>query len=181
MLHLIDKTQHCNMDRNAPKSYLEPSHTDSLANVRNVISYISSLKSPLLHPILTPRFAISCTDDLLRDLGKLAAETPSPISPLTPLQHPTRLPIQTHISENVSEILMTASLFPSLPSYAAIYEHFGLLGPTTILAHGCCLTDEETALIKKAGAGISHCPTSNFNLTSGIARVGEWIDEGLKV
>ncbi|KAF8490028.1 hypothetical protein JB92DRAFT_2755070, partial [Gautieria morchelliformis] len=66
-------------------------------------------------------------------------------------------------------------------SYAAVYDDFGLLGPTTILAHGCHLSDTELVLVKKAGAGISHCPTSNFNLRSGVARVGEWIDEGVKV
>ncbi|KAF8462651.1 hypothetical protein JB92DRAFT_3303552 [Gautieria morchelliformis] len=96
-------------------------------------------------------------------------------TPATP--HPARLPIQTHISENTAGILLTASLFPAHASYAAVYDNFGLLGPTTILAHGCHLSDTELALVKKAGAGISHC----FNLRSGIARVGEWIDEGVKV
>ncbi|KAF8513533.1 hypothetical protein JB92DRAFT_2721118 [Gautieria morchelliformis] len=164
----------CNMDRNAPASYLDRTHTDSLANSRCMISYVNSFKSVLLRPILTPRFALSCTDDLLSGLGKLAAEAPA-----TP--HPARLPIQTHISENTAEILVTASLFPAHASYAAVYDDFGLLGPTTILAHGCHLSDTEIALVKKAGAGISHCPTSNFNLSSGVARVGEWLDEGVKV
>ncbi|KAF8505330.1 hypothetical protein JB92DRAFT_2683370, partial [Gautieria morchelliformis] len=76
-------------------------------------------------PILTPRFALSCTDDLLSGLGKL------------PQRHPT------HISENTAEILLTASLFPAHASYAAVYDDFGLLGPTTILAHGCHLSDTE--------------------------------------
>ncbi|KAF8493526.1 hypothetical protein JB92DRAFT_3234434 [Gautieria morchelliformis] len=135
-----------------------------------MISYINSLNSVLLHPILTPRFALSCTDDLLSGLGKLAAEAPT-----TP--HPARLPIQTHISENTAEILLTASLFPAHASYAAVYDDFGLLGPTTILAHRCHLSDTELALVKKVGTGISHC----FNLRSGVTRVGEWIDEGIKV
>ncbi|KAF8521337.1 hypothetical protein JB92DRAFT_2707857, partial [Gautieria morchelliformis] len=121
-------------------------------------------------PILTPRFALSCTDDLLSGLGKLTTEAPA-----TP--HPARLHIQTHISENTAEILLTASLFPAHASYAAMYDDFGLLGPTAILAHGCHLSDTELTLVKKAGAGISHC----FNLRSGVARVGEWIDEGVKV
>lgn len=76
---------------------------------------------------------------------------------------------------------MTASLFPAHTSYTAIYEDCGLLGPSTILAHGCHLSGEEIVLIKKSGAGISHCPTSNFNISSGVARVGEWIDGGVKV
>lgn len=172
--------QNCNMDRNAPSHYADRSPADSLAKSRSVISYIHSLNSSLIRPILTPRFAISCTDDLLRGLGQLAAEYPSLMSHKTDPKS-SRLPIQTHVSENRSEVLMAASLFPCHSSYAAIYDDYGLLGQSTILAHGCYLSDEEIALIKKAGAGISHCPTSNFNLTSGVAKVGEWIDQGVKV
>jgi guanine deaminase len=173
------------MDREAPESCLDRTPAESLHNSRYVISYINSLKSGLLRPILTPRFAISCTAELLSGLGDLAAETPSAVSynsschPPTP--HSSRLPIQTHISENPSEVTLTKKLFPSHSSYAAVYDDFGLLGPTTILAHGCHLTPKEITLIKKSGAGISHCPTSNFYLSSGVARVGEWIDEGVKV
>ncbi|KAF8516782.1 hypothetical protein JB92DRAFT_3309020 [Gautieria morchelliformis] len=173
-----------NPDHNAPASYLDRTHTDSLANSCSMISYVNSLNSVLLRPILTPRFALSCTDDLLSGLGKLAAEAPgatpsASLHPVTP--HPAHLPIQTHISENTMEILVTASLFPAHASYAALYNNLSLLGPTTILAHGCHLSDTELALVKKAGVGISHCLTSNFNLRSGVARVGEWIDEGVKV
>ncbi|KAF8512995.1 hypothetical protein JB92DRAFT_2722092 [Gautieria morchelliformis] len=103
-----------------------------------MISYVNSLNSVLLRPILTPRFALSCMDDLLSGLGKLATQAPA-----TP--HPARLPIQTHISENTAEILLTALLFPAHASYAAVYDDFGLLGPTTILAHGCHLSDTELA------------------------------------
>lgn len=176
------------MDRNAPTSCTDRTHIESLDNSRAVISYINSLNSSLLRPILTPRFAITCTEDLLCGLGNLSAENPPNGSlPLTSSPHkmhhprPSRLPIQTHVAENPSEVLMTASLFPAHTSYTAIYEDCGLLGPSTILAHGCHLSGEEIALIKKSGAGISHCPTSNFNISSGVARVGEWIDEGVKV
>lgn len=169
------------MDRNAPTSNLDASTADSLATTSALIAYVNSLNSPLLRPILTPRFAISCTSDLLEGLGNLAAKKATSMlaSPAPGVSHD--LPIQTHISENASEILLTASLFPSHSSYASIYHDHGLLGPSTILAHGCHLSSEEIALIKQAGAGISHCPTSNFNLSSGVAKVGEWIDAGVKV
>lgn len=161
------------MDRHGPESYLKGlTHERSLKHARELISYIHSLNSPLVRPILTPRFAITCTDNLLKGLGDLATAYPD---------YAAKLPIQTHISENKSEIIFTASLFPLHNSYAHIYEDYGLLGSSTILAHGCHLTSEELKLIKAAGAGVSHCPTSNFHLNSGVAGVGEWLDAGIKV
>ena len=58
---------------------------------------------------------------------------------------------------------------------------FGLLRENTILAHAVLLTEDEVKLIKEKGVGISHCPTSNFNLSSGIAPVGYFLDMGVKV
>jgi guanine deaminase len=63
-------------------------------------------------------------------------------------------------------------LFPGNTSYADVYDSFGLLGQKTILAHAVHLGDDEVDLIAKKKAGISHCPTSNFNLSSGVAPVG---------
>ncbi|RDB22164.1 Guanine deaminase [Hypsizygus marmoreus] len=173
----------CNMDRNCPDHYIEPSAESSIADTLSLISHIRTLSGtaapsspptsptsppPLVHPILTPRFAISCTPKLLSSLGALASSDPT-------------LHIQTHISENLSEIAFTHTLFPSLPHYAAVYESFGLLRNNTVLAHAVHLSPPEIELIAKAGAGISHCPTSNFNLSSGVAPVGVYLDAGLKV
>jgi guanine deaminase len=135
---------------------------------RELIQHIHSLNSPTVRPIITPRFAISCTGDLLLELGKLAKEDPS-------------LAIQTHISENKQEIAFVQALFPECDSYANVYDVHGLLTERTILAHAVHLEEREMQLIKERGAGISHCPTSNFNLNSGMARVGEMLDRGLKV
>ncbi|KAI0819528.1 guanine deaminase [Trametes gibbosa] len=187
----------CNMDRNSPDYYVEPSADASVAATRALIAYIRSLPlpagcaDPLVRPILTPRFAISCTHELLGKLGKLSAEDAG-------------LHIQTHISENAGEIAFTRELFPpdSLPApptplparsgangtagrgagtYAGVYDAFGLLRRNTVLAHAVHLEEEEVEIIKARGAGISHCPTSNFNLRSGCARVGMLLDRGIKV
>ena len=161
------------MNRESSVTYVEPSADVSIENTKKLIDYIRSLStlptsSPLVTPIITPRFAISCTDDLLKGLGELAS------SDLT-------LPIQTHISENVHEIEKTMSLFPGAQSYADVYDMFGLLRHNTILAHACHLSEDEIELVKHRGAGISHCPTSNFNLRSGVAPVGLYLDRGIKV
>lgn len=156
------------MDRNSPDHYREPSSAFSIKATIQLIAYIRALKNDLVQPILTPRFAISCTDELLSSIGNLAAADPT-------------LPIQTHISENVGEIDAVKELFPDCTSYADVYDKHGLLGPRTILAHGVHLTEEELVLIKTTGAGISHCPTSNFNLRSGMARVADMLDREIKV
>ncbi|CAE6472336.1 unnamed protein product [Rhizoctonia solani] len=158
----------CNMNRNSG-SYQEDSTAQSIERTQKLISSIRALSpnSPLVHPVLTPRFAISCTTDLLRALGDLAKQDPT-------------LAIQTHISENLSEIEFTRKLFPEASSYADVYKRAGLLTDRTILAHAVHLSHEEMEMVKCCGSGISHCPTSNFYLNSGVARVGEMLDRGLK-
>lgn len=156
------------MNNNCPDHYREPSTKESVADTKELIDYIRSSKTDLVYPIVTPRFAISCTADLLSGLGSLVKEDES-------------LAIQTHISENKSEIAFTKQLFPDRASYADVYDHYGLLTQRTILAHAVHLADDEVELIKRRQSGISHCPTSNFNLRSGMARIGELLDEGIKV
>ena len=130
--------------------------------------------TPYIYPVLTPRFAIATTDELLGQLRDLADSDPS-------------LTIQTHISENHEEVKEVKSLFAHLSTpnesitYAGVYDHYHLLRDNTILAHAIHLEEEELKLIKKKEAAVSHCPTSNFNLTSGVAKIGDMLDRGIKV
>ncbi|KAF8326571.1 Metallo-dependent hydrolase, partial [Cantharellus anzutake] len=183
----------CNMDRNSPSNYIEESVEKSICGTRDLIEHISKLDSPseiakpgyfpLVQPIITPRFAISCTDELLSAMGKLFAERPP-------------IPLQTHLSENTAEVSDTLKLFehlnppsdclpPSHPkdkhTYTSVYDHFDLLDHRTILAHGVHLSEGELDLIVARKAGLSHCAGSNFNLRSGVASVGKWLDKGIKV
>ncbi|KIM27033.1 hypothetical protein M408DRAFT_330198 [Serendipita vermifera MAFF 305830] len=163
----------CNMDRHSSETYVEPSPLHSIQATEALIKYIHTLSplptsSPLVHPIITPRFAISCSDELLKSLGSLASKHP-------------QMAIQTHISENAKEISFTKELFPSAPHYAGVYDMYGLLRKGTVLGHACHLSEEEIQLVKQRDAGIAHCPTSNFNIRSGMARVGCYLDRGIKV
>jgi guanine deaminase len=157
--------QLCNMDRYGPEDCIEPSTTQSLEDTKDFISHIRSKNSKLVQPVLTPRFALSSTDGQLRGLGELA-------------KLDSTLAIQTHISGNRIEIEETLKVFPITNSYTDVYDKFGLLTKRTILGHGVHLENKELDLIKRRDTGISHCPTSNFNLTSGMARVGEMLDRG---
>ena len=104
----------------SPKYYRDESPDFALAETKAVISHIDSIDSEhkLITPILTPRFAPSCSSTLLSGLGNLAEET--------------QLPIQTHISENTSEVDLVHSLFPQQASYADVYAAHKLLTPRTV-------------------------------------------------
>ncbi|KAF8136419.1 hypothetical protein EV363DRAFT_1446834 [Boletus edulis] len=162
----------CNMNWHCPDYYVEKSVEESISATVDLIRYVQSFplspaQEPLVHPVITPRFAISCTPDLLAELGDLAESMP-------------QIAIQTHISENQKEVDDTLRFF-NADSYAGIYDKFKLLRHNTILAHGVWLTEKEMDLIAERGAGLSHCPTSNFYLNSGMARVGLLLDHGVKV
>lgn len=160
------------MNWHCPDYYVEKSVQESVNTTVDLIRYIHALplspaQEPLVHPVITPRFAISCTPELLAELGELAEAMPG-------------VAIQTHISENEKEVEDTLKYFGA-DSYAGIYDKFKLLRHNTILAHGVWLTEREMDLMAEKGAGLSHCPTSNFYLNSGIAKVGMLLDHGVKV
>lgn len=175
----------CCMDRNSPSTYIETTE-QSIIDTKSFISHFDNLPPPpprsswhidpepifppLIQPILTPRFAISCTPTLMKSLSHLATS------------HDPPLLIQTHLSENTSEVShVQNNLFPECKSYTEVYEKYGLLKSGTVLAHCVHLSEEEMEMIKRNGAGVSHCPGSNLQLGSGGARVREMLDRGLKV
>ncbi|KAH9180514.1 guanine deaminase [Lactarius sanguifluus] len=132
----------CNMDHNSLSDYVEPSVSSSIDDTNALISHIRSLPFPrLVEPVLTPRFAMSCSRSLMTQLGAIASADPS-------------LRIQTHISENQEEVRQTLELFPEATSYADVYDRHGLLGPRTILAHAIHLGEDEIALLKERDAGV---------------------------
>jgi guanine deaminase len=145
------------MDRNSPDFYREASCEASLADTRRFVEYARNRGGELVGPIITPRFAISCTSELMTGLGRLAEEL--------------NVPIQSHIGENCSEISFTRELHPENAHYTDVYHSRGLLKPRTIMAHAVYLTDDELAMFASSGAGASHCPRSNLTLCSGVANV----------
>lgn len=146
--------------------------TNSVSATKETISHIRNSLDPtgsLIRPIITPRFALTCTQPVLSALAHLATS------------HNPPLPIQTHISENRDEVDLVRRTFPHCSSYADIYDRSGLLTPRTILAHGVHLSRGERALIRTRGSGISHCPASNTALGSGVCPVRVLLDEGIHV
>lgn len=156
-----------NMDRNAPAILCEK---DAAYSLEQTEAWLNRAKRfQFTHPILTPRFIPSCTDELMQGLATL--------------QKKYALPVQSHLSENPSEVDWVKALCPSCPSYAAAYSQYGFLGGDfpSIMAHCVYATDDEIALMKQYNTFVAHCPQSNMNLSSGIAPIRRFIQAGLQV
>lgn len=158
-----------NMDRNGGVNLQEES---AEASLKATIKWLDAVEGKYknIKPILTPRFIPSCSDELMKGIGKLSKES--------------NLRIQSHLSENQSEIAWVKELVPSSTSYANAYEIFDTMGSAevpTIMAHCVYSGDEEMSIIKKHGAFIAHCADSNMNLASGIAPIRKFLDEGINV
>ena len=82
-----------------------------------------------------------------------------------------QIPVQSHLSENLSEIEWVKELCPYAEFYGDAYDHFGLFGADapTVMAHCVYSTEEEIQRMKENGVYVAHCPESNENLSSGIA------------
>ena len=123
---------------------------------------------PLVRPIITPRFIPTCTPEMLRACGQLAAKY--------------QLPVLSHLSENKDEIAWVQALEPDSTCYGDAYDRYGLFGQTpTVMAHCVWTEGEELELMKRRGVMVAHCPTSNFNVASGMAPIRKFLDEGLRV
>ena len=154
------------MNRNCPDTLSED--VDAyIAGQEQLIAEFGD-NNALVRPIITPRFVPSCTPQLLKACGELANKY--------------QLPVQSHLSENTSEIAWVAELEKESTSYGDAYNRYGLFGQTpTIMAH-CVWTDgSELELMKKNKVMVAHCPTSNFNLSSGLAPIRTFLDEGLPI
>ncbi|KAH8703129.1 putative guanine deaminase [Talaromyces proteolyticus] len=161
----------CNMNRNSPDWYREASAQDSLKQTEDLIAHVRKIdaEGKRVKPVLTPRFAITCDEELLSGLGRIAANDPD-------------IHIQTHFNEAQDEMQFTRQLFPKFKHEADLYDHFGLLGPKTILAHSIFLEEDEISHIKSKGCGIAHCPISTSTLGEFMmAPIREYLRRGIKV
>lgn len=153
----------------SPEHYRDPSDAASLAATRACADHTRAIdpRGAIVRPIVTPRFAPSCSAAGMAALGALCREQ--------------GLFAQTHISENRGEVALVAERFPEAASYADVYDRAGLLGGRTILAHAVHLSEAERELVAARGCAVSHCPASNTALTSGRAPVRDLLRRGVKV
>lgn len=157
-----------NMDRNSPE-YLIEDTKESIAETVEWIEEVINRRYTNTRPILTPRFIPSCSDKLMELLKEV--------------QTTYGLPVQSHLSENYGEIAWVHELCPWSEFYGDAYDHFGMFGREcrTVMAHCVHSDNREVERIKKNGVFIAHCPESNMNLSSGVAPIRAYLEQGLNV
>jgi cytosine/adenosine deaminase-related metal-dependent hydrolase len=112
-----------------------------------------------------PRFALSCTSELLTRVGKLAE------------QH--NVIVHTHASENKNECeLVEGETGLRNVSYL---DSLGLSGHHVVLAHCVHLDAAEFQTLVNTRTNVAHCPSSNLKLGSGIAEITNMLDQGISV
>jgi len=115
----------------------------------------------------TPRFAVSCTADMLRESAALAE------------RHGAYW--QTHLSEDAGEMTEVRRLFPDALDYLDVYDRAGGLGPKAILAHAIHLSPREIDRLVASGAAVAHCPASNLFLSSGMMPLARYRAAGMRI
>ncbi len=139
----------------------------SLAESARLIDRWHGAADGRLRYAVTPRFAVSCTADLLRESAALARSTGAYW--------------QSHVSEDRGEIAEVARLFPASIDYVDVYDQAGGLGSRTVLAHAVHLSDRERDRLVATETRVAHCPASNLFLASGIMPLGRYLDAGLSI
>jgi cytosine/adenosine deaminase-related metal-dependent hydrolase len=115
--------------------------------------------------LFSPRFALSCTDAMLREIAKLSS------------RHHTL--VHTHASENREEVRTVRSMTGM--DNVAYLSSVGLLSSRLLLAHCIWVTDAEIALLASNHVNVLHCPLANLKLASGIAPVHRMASSGINI
>lgn len=113
-----------------------------------------------------PRFVLSCSEKLLKETKVMMKDFDGSL-------------FHTHSSENKNEI--EAVKKNTGKENIEYFDSIDILDSHTVLAHCIHLNNNEVNLLKKNSARVSHCPSSNLKLGSGIADIPRYLDEGIQV
>lgn len=152
------------MDRNSPPEQVED--TDfALRESEKLLRKWNGKAGGRLRYALTPRFALTCTDELLSGAGEMANKY--------------GVFFRTHTDENTLERKGDMKLYGE--GSVRHFEKLGILNERTLLAHCIWCTEKELRLLKKRKVKVAHCPGSNMFLASGVADVPKMLRMGITV
>ena len=112
-----------------------------------------------------PRFAVSCTETLLREVVAAAADH--------------GVPIHTHASETEFENEFTREHYGE--RNIAFLDEIGMCDVPSVFAHGVHVSEEECRTLADSETAICHCPSSNLKLASGLANIPRYDELGVDV
>jgi cytosine/adenosine deaminase-related metal-dependent hydrolase len=153
------------MDKESPDG-LEQSTEHALRDSEALIRQYHGAENGRIQYAVTPRFAVSCTEECLRGARELADRYDG-------------VRIHTHASENEDEIAAVET--ETGMRNVHWLDEVGLTGEDVVLAH-CVHTDEaEREVLADTGTNVTHCPSSNMKLASGIAPIEDYLHRGVTV
>lgn len=155
----------CLMDRDDSPKELRQDTKTALSENRELLARWDRKEKGRLRYAHAPRFVLSCTEGLLKELS---AESKA-----------TGHIVHTHSSENRSEVDAVRRIY-GCENVEALHK-LGLTGPRLVLAHCIWLSGQEKKLLAESFTRVSHCPSSNLKLASGICEVPELKRLGVSV
>lgn len=156
----------CMMDINDLYPTFIESTRDSLNESYQLAKQYHNYNEGKLKYGFAPRFVLSCSEELLKETKEMMKEFPGSM-------------YHTHSSENKSEIEAVRQMHNM--ENIEYFDSIDILGDHTILAHGIHVNDKEVGILKDSQTRISHCPSSNLKLGSGIANIPRYIKENINV
>lgn len=154
-----------NMDQNCPDGLKEDVQQSLDETEKFLQKYCNNRTAK---PILTPRFAPTCSGELLCGLGKLAKKY--------------QVGVQTHLVESIWEAQEAKRLFPDCSCDTQIYEKAGLLGHGPFVgAHFIFPSDDDVEIIKKYNGFAVHCPDATVNVIAGIMPFHNLANRGVNI
>jgi 5-methylthioadenosine/S-adenosylhomocysteine deaminase len=156
----------CMMDQgNGVPEALSEETEDSISESLDLLERWNGRADGRIRYCFAPRFAVSCTRELLERVARLSREL--------------GVMVHTHASENRDEIAIVERATGK--RNIEYLREVGLTARHVVLAHCVHLDDAEMEILRSTGAHVAHCPSSNLKLASGIARIAEMLDLGVSV
>ena len=154
-----------NMDINSP-DYLKEDTKESIKNTESFVK--KHINNKYAKPILTPRFAPTCSFELLKELGEIANKY--------------KVGMQTHIVESIWERDEAKKCFDGCKCDMEIYEKAGLLNNEPIIAaHFIFPSNRDIKILKEHNGFAIHCPDATTNVIAGIMKTGSLLDKNVKI
>jgi cytosine/adenosine deaminase-related metal-dependent hydrolase len=154
------------MDMNTLYPKLKESTKDAVTSTRDLAERWHNSYDGRIKYAVAPRFVLSCTDQLLKETKEMLGSLDGVL-------------FHTHASENTNEVQAVRERCNM--ENIQFLNHLGLLSGTACLAHCIHLNEQEMNILQTTGTNVTHCPSSNLKLGSGIANIPELLNRNINV